>query len=142
MTQRTRSGARVRAPLTDLENEVMQAVWTGGPSSVEAVHRVVSRSRDLKEATNTWLQAVAQGNPELKLGGQQQPVKMSQRTALATPLLNPSPLGGQEHIVVYTTFLSDGTLFYYLTIAPEKDAQALQETFQKIGQSIKLTEVR
>ena len=99
-------------------------------------------SRDLKEATNTWLQAVAQNNPELKLGGQQQPVRMSQRTALATPLLNPSPLGGQEHIVVYTTFLSDGTLFYYLTMAPEKDAQALQETFQKIGQSIKLTEAR
>ena len=51
MTQRTRSSARVRAPLTDLENEVMQAVWTGGPSSVDAVHRIVSRTRDLKEAT-------------------------------------------------------------------------------------------
>ena len=51
MTQRTRSGGRVRAPLTDLENQVMQVVWTGGPSSVEAVHQVVSRTRDLKEAT-------------------------------------------------------------------------------------------
>jgi len=99
-------------------------------------------SRDLKEATNAWLQAVAQSNPDLRLGGQQQPVKMSQRSALATPLVNPSPLGGQEHIVVYTTFLSDGTLFYYLTLSPEADAQALQETFRKIGESIRLTEVR
>jgi BlaI family penicillinase repressor len=53
MTQRTDSGphARVRTPLTDLENEVMRVVWDGGPCSVEAVHEVVSRKRDLKETT-------------------------------------------------------------------------------------------
>ena len=51
MTQRTASGARVRAPLTNLENEVMQAVWSAGTATVEAVHQVVSRNRDLKEAT-------------------------------------------------------------------------------------------
>jgi BlaI family transcriptional regulator, penicillinase repressor len=51
MTSRASGAARVRAPLTDLENEVMQVVWTSGPSSVEAVHLVVSRARPLKEAT-------------------------------------------------------------------------------------------
>ncbi len=103
---------------------------------------VKASSRDLQEATNTWLKAVAQSNPELKLGGQQQSIKMSQRTALATPLINPSPLGGTEQIGVYTTFLADGNLFYYLTVAQEKDLQAFQEAFRKIGQSIKLTEAR
>ena len=47
-------------------------------------------------------------------------MRISQRSAIATPLVNPSPLGGQERIGVYTTFLADGTLFYYLTIVPEK----------------------
>jgi BlaI family penicillinase repressor len=51
MTERTRSGARVRAPLTELENEVMQVVWNTGPCAVEAVHEVVSRKRDLKETS-------------------------------------------------------------------------------------------
>src|SRR4030095_3333113 len=51
MTQRTRRGARVRAPLTDLENEVMRVVWESEPCSVEAVYDVVSRKRDLKETT-------------------------------------------------------------------------------------------
>jgi len=51
MTKRTSSGARVKAPLTDLENEVMQAVWDAGASSVEAVYDVVSKNRDLKETT-------------------------------------------------------------------------------------------
>ena len=51
---------------------------------------------------------------------------ISQRSAIGTPLVNPSPLGGQERIDVYTTFLADGTLFYYLTVVPEKDAQTFQ----------------
>jgi hypothetical protein len=72
------------------------------------------------------------------VAGAQQNVTISQRAALATPLSNPSPLGGQERIVVYTTFLDEGTLFYYLTLAPESDAQAFQDTFQKVGASIRL----
>ena len=51
MTRPIRSGARVRSPLTELENEVMQAVWDTGPSAVEAVYLVVSRKRDLKETS-------------------------------------------------------------------------------------------
>src|SRR5260370_5758935 len=51
MKKRTASTMRVRQPLTDLENEVMQAVWDGGTCTVEAVHGIVSRKRNLKEAT-------------------------------------------------------------------------------------------
>jgi Zn-dependent protease with chaperone function len=99
-------------------------------------------SRDIQEATNAWLKAVAQNNPELKLAGSQQQVRISQRSGIATPLVNPSPLGGQERIGVYTTFLTEGSLFYYLTVVQEKDAAAFEETFQKIGESIRLTEAR
>jgi beta-barrel assembly-enhancing protease len=99
-------------------------------------------SRDLHEATKAWLQGVAQNNPELRVAGTQTNATISQRAALATPLVNPSPLGGQERIVVYTTFVGEGTLFYYLTLAPENDAQALQDTFKRVGESIRLTEPR
>jgi BlaI family penicillinase repressor len=51
MTKRGDSGVRVRAPLTELENEVMSAVWEAGLCSVEAVHKSVSQKRDLKETT-------------------------------------------------------------------------------------------
>jgi Zn-dependent protease with chaperone function len=99
-------------------------------------------SRDLREATIAWLKAVAQSNPDLKLAGQQQQLKMSQRNALGTRLTNSSQLGGQELIGLYTTFLADGTLFYYLTIVPEKDAANFQEAFRRIGESIQLTDRR
>jgi predicted transcriptional regulator len=51
MTKRRERGARVRTPLTDLENDVMKAVWGLGASSVEAVHGVVSQTRRAKETT-------------------------------------------------------------------------------------------
>jgi hypothetical protein len=99
-------------------------------------------SRDLREATNAWLNAVSQGNPDLRLAGAQQAIRISQRSAIATSLVNPSPLGGQELVGVYTTFLADGSLFYYLTTVPEKDAAAFQETFRRIGESIRLSDAR
>jgi beta-barrel assembly-enhancing protease len=99
-------------------------------------------SRDLAEATRVWLQAVGQNNPELRTAGAQQAIRISQRSAIATPLVNPSPLGGDERLVVATTFLTDGSLFYYLTIAPAKDVEAFQGAFRRIGESIKLTETR
>src|SRR4029079_12873725 len=101
-----------------------------------------AESRDLVEATNNWLKAIAQANPEMRLAGQQQQTQISAPSALGTPIVNPSPLGGREIIGVYTTFLADGSLFYYLTVVPEKDAAAFQDAFRKIGQSIRLTEVR
>jgi Zn-dependent protease with chaperone function len=115
-----------------------QSVFTHGVEF--GVSKAVSR--DLQEATNAWLKAIAQNNPDLRLAGSQQAVRISQRSGIATPLVNPSPLGGRERIVVYTTFLAEGTLFYYLTLVPENDAEAFRETFRRVGESIRLTEVR
>jgi Zn-dependent protease with chaperone function len=95
-------------------------------------------SRDLQEATRAWLNAIGRENPNLRRAGEQRVVRMAQRSALATPLVNPSPLGGTEVINVYTAFLSDGNLFYYLTLVPEKEAPAYEEAFRQVGQSIRL----
>jgi Zn-dependent protease with chaperone function len=103
---------------------------------------VKAQSRDLQEATNAWINAVSESNPKLRASGPQQPMRISQRSAIGTPLVNPSPLGGEEHIGLYTTFLADGSLFYYITIVPENDARAYQQAFRRIGQSLRLTEVQ
>jgi|SRR6185437_13937044 len=51
MTRRAEPGIHVKAPLTDLESDVMQAVWKLAPCTVEAVHEVVARTRDIKETS-------------------------------------------------------------------------------------------
>jgi len=99
-------------------------------------------SRDLREATNLWLNGVHESNPELRKTSEQRTFQISQRSAIETPLANTSPLGGVEVINVYTTFLVDGSLFYFFTVAPEADAQKLQPAFRQIEQSIRLTDAR
>ena len=49
--KRPASRARTRPALSELEHQVMQAVWDSAPCTVEAVHQAVSRRRDLKEVT-------------------------------------------------------------------------------------------
>src|SRR5215472_8847088 len=51
MTRRTEPDLRMRAPLTNLERDVMQAVWDKGRCAVEAVHQDVSRKHKLKETS-------------------------------------------------------------------------------------------
>ena len=99
-------------------------------------------TRDLRQATDAWLRAVAQGNPGLEVAGDQQAVRLSGRTALRTLLSNPSATGGRERIGLYTTFLVDGTLFYCVTIAPEGEASTYAPIFQRVAASIRLTETR
>ena len=55
MTSRKINNAPVRSPLTDLENDVMQAVWQIAPCTVEAVHEIVSRKHKLKETSTRTL---------------------------------------------------------------------------------------
>jgi BlaI family transcriptional regulator, penicillinase repressor len=51
MTERRGTTARVRPPLSELENVTITVVWNAGPSSVEAVHQVVAQTRPVKETT-------------------------------------------------------------------------------------------
>ncbi len=51
----TMRSAQVRPPLTELESELMRAVWDHGPCSVEQVHQIISRTRSLKEGSTRTL---------------------------------------------------------------------------------------
>src|SRR4030095_11781859 len=98
--------------------------------------------KDLREATKSFLEGVTQGNPDLRITGDQASTQLSNRAALGTALTNKSALGGTERIGLYTTLLPDGNLFYYLCVAPEKDFESYRPTFNKVGQSIKLTDAK
>lgn len=94
-------------------------------------------SRDLRQATQAWLDAVAKANPSMRVSGPQQSVQVSQRAALFTRIVNPSPLGGTEEISIRTAFLRDGRLFYYLAVVPEREVGQYRQTFDGIAQSIR-----
>ena len=101
-----------------------------------------SASNDLSAATDTFIGAIMRGEPSVQRGGQSRVVSVGGRQALATPLLNDSPLGGDERLAVYTTQLADGNLFYVLTVVPGRDEAAYAGTFENILRSIRLTDRR
>lgn len=99
-------------------------------------------SRDLGAANEAFVEALLRGNPNLRVSGQPQRVALSRRTAVGTALSGRSATGGAERVGVYTTFLADGNLFYYLTVVPAEDADAYGRAFDRVGQSIKLLDAR
>ena len=97
-------------------------------------------SRNLNEATNTFVNAVLQGNPGMRVTGAQQQVNISQRAGIGTPLVGRSALTQTERVGIYTTLLADGSLFYYLTVVPDDEAQLYGAVFDRVGASIRLND--
>jgi Zn-dependent protease with chaperone function len=96
-------------------------------------------STDLQTATETFVRGIMQGEQTVRLAGDPRLVTLDGRRAIATPLVNRSPLGGEERIAVYTTQLADGNLFYVLTVVPDRDEVAYSDTFGRILRSIRLS---
>jgi predicted Zn-dependent protease len=97
-------------------------------------------SRDLRQATQTLVDGFLRSNPEMRIVGQQRQMTLSGRTAIITPLVGRSVLGGTERVDLQTTLLADGNLFYFLTVVPDRDYDLYAPTFQRIAQSIRLTD--
>ena len=97
-------------------------------------------SRDLRQATQTLVDGFLRSNPEMRIVGQQRQMTLSGRTAIVTPLVGRSALGGTERVDLQTTILADGNLFYFLTVVPDSDYDVYAATFQRIAQSIRLND--
>jgi Zn-dependent protease with chaperone function len=97
-------------------------------------------SRNLEQATNALLDALAQGNPDLRRAAEPEGVRFAGRQGIGNLLVNRSATGEQERVGLYTTFLSDGSLFYYLTIVPADEAGEYANTFARVGNSIRLND--
>lgn len=97
-------------------------------------------SRDLSESTSAFVNALLRGNPGMRVNGEPQAVRISQRSGLGTTLVGRSALDQVERVGVYTTLLADGSLFYYLTVVPDADAQIYATAFDRVGNSIRLND--
>ena len=97
-------------------------------------------SRNLTTATDAFVNAIVSSNPGLRVSRDPQAVRISQRSGLGTGLVGRSATGDTERVGVYTTLLADGSLFYYLTVVPERDVDTFAAAFERVGNSIRLTD--
>jgi Zn-dependent protease with chaperone function len=97
-------------------------------------------STNLSESTDALLNALAQGNPNLRHASQPRRAQLSQRNAIENQLVNRTPDGGQERVGLITTFLSDGNLFYMLTIVPDDEAGRYEPAFDRVASTVRLND--
>jgi hypothetical protein len=97
-----------------------------------------NETHDLQTSTNELLDSLAQGNPSLRRQGNSGNVNVGGRQGLRTTLSNTSSLGQPESIVVFTTQLRDGNLFYAVAVAPQEVFPSYRGIFDRIVRSIQL----
>jgi hypothetical protein len=102
---------------------------------------VRNESHDLETSSNELVDSLAQANPGLGRSAGFDRVTLSGRAGLRTVLTNSQSATGQpESIVVFTTQLRDGNLFYAVAVAPQTDFNAYRSVFDKVIRSIQLME--
>ena len=100
-----------------------------------------NETHSLQEATQEFIDGLAQSNPSLRATGGLQNTNLSGRSGLVATLNNVSEVTGRgETVTVFTTLLRDGNLFYCIAVAPQDEYQAYQRSFQRVAQSIRLTD--
>ncbi|HYB96730.1 MAG TPA: M48 family metallopeptidase [Vicinamibacterales bacterium] len=97
-------------------------------------------SRDLNEATQTLVEGFLRSNDGMRLAGGPEQFSLSGRRAIVTPLIGRSALGGGERVDVHTTMLSNGDLFYVLTVVPEREVGYYSQAFDRVIRSVRLND--
>ncbi|MDT4897520.1 MAG: hypothetical protein QOH25_2597 [Acidobacteriota bacterium] len=114
-----------------------QTVFTHGVN----VGIAQSNGGNLRQATDAFINSLAQGNGNLRQQSQYQRGNISGRNALAINLSNVNEATGRpETISVYTTLLRNGQLFYMIAVAPQNQYSSFQGAFRTVLSSIRLND--
>jgi hypothetical protein len=97
-----------------------------------------SSARNLRVATEQYLTSLSQGNPALRRQTNYEVGSISGQQALAVTCSNVSELsGGPEIVMIYTTLLRNGELFYMIGVVPQEEYRSYQGVFQRVLGSIR-----
>ena len=115
----------------------------GQPVFTHGINVGVAQSNggNLRQATDAFINSLAQGNGNIRQQTQYQQGTISGRRALAINLSNTNEATGRpETISVYTTLLRNGQLFYMIGVAPQNQYSSFQGAFRNALSSIRLND--
>jgi len=98
----------------------------------------------LDQATHELLATLRQSNPDLRALGHDENIRVNGIAGKSVDLVGNSPLrdqsgrASQERDWLVALMRKDGTLLYVVSIAPDKDFEALRPTFEQMLKSLKL----
>lgn len=96
---------------------------------------------NLREATDIFINTLAQSNRDLRAQGQYQRGEVSGHTALTITLTNVNGATGQSEIVtIYTTLLPNRNLLHIMAVAPRREHDTYKEAFGAILKSFRFND--
>ena len=99
--------------------------------------RFVARSRP---GDTDVIDGFVRGNDGMRVAGREEYFQLSGRKAIVTPLEGRSALGGVERVDVHTTLLSNGDLFYVLTVVPERELGTYGPAFDRVVRTVRIND--
>jgi hypothetical protein len=97
-----------------------------------------NEAHNLQTATNELVASLAAGNPELSRPSGYDRVNVGGRPGLRAVMSNTSSTGQAENIVIFTSQLRNGSLFYAVAVAPRADFPSYSRVFDRVISSIEL----
>lgn len=99
-----------------------------------------TNSRNLQQATQEFINSLAQGNRNLRMQGGYQRTSLSGRTALVTTLGNTNEATGRSEVIrLITAQLRNGDLFSMIAVAPQGERN-FENAFQNIFSSVRIND--
>jgi Zn-dependent protease with chaperone function len=98
------------------------------------------RRGDLRRDTSNLIREMQRANTSMRAGREaQRGVTIDGQQGLLTTLYSQSPFPGETEVDVLLTVQRPEGLFYMVFIAPEREFQHIQQTFQQILRSLRFT---
>ncbi|MDQ3070881.1 MAG: M48 family metallopeptidase [Acidobacteriota bacterium] len=99
-----------------------------------------SNGQNLQQSTNALIQSFGQANPNLRRSGNNARTTLGGRAGLGATLVNTTPYGDQEVIILATTTLSDGSTLFMIGVAPQREASTYQGVFNRVRQGLTIND--
>ena len=90
----------------------------------------------LDEATDQLLNNLQKSNPNMRVTRNHERTRVGGQAALIAEVSNQSPTGGRETDWIVTTMLPDGTMYYFVGVAPQNEFSNYRRAFEDIVDSV------
>jgi hypothetical protein len=91
----------------------------------------------LEEATDQLLNDLQRSNPKMRVTRNHDRIRVGGRQGYVTEATNESPLGGRETDWIVTVLSPDGTLYYFVGVAPQSEFGRYSSAFEDIVDSVR-----
>jgi predicted Zn-dependent protease len=114
-----------------------QLAWGMIASTFEPELDWNDRGVSLQQATDQLIENLRQANPNLRMRRSRERIRIDGQPALSMEMTNTSPTGGREVDWLVTVLHPDGTLYYFVGVAPQNEYQRYVRAFEDVLENVR-----